>query len=91
MFYIYAIVSPVLVLVVLYYMRKPRLKTFIENVDFLYRGLPFLVVYALILYYLETENLINSGYAFLSIITFLVPLTIILFAIKSYHWCRQRR
>lgn len=91
MFYVYTIVLPVSILLVLYNTRKPRLITFIEYIDFIYRVLPFLVVYALILYYLENENLVNSGYAFLSLITFLIPLTMIVLSIKLFNWLRRRR
>jgi branched-subunit amino acid transport protein AzlD len=91
MFYAFAILFPLLILAALYYKRKPRLKVFSEYVDFAYRALPLGFVYALILYYLETEDLVDSGYAFLSLITFLIPLAIIVLALKSYYWFRQRR
>lgn len=91
MFYVYAIVIPVLALVALYYMRRPRLKVFSEYIDFIYRALPFLIAYALVLYCLETNDLVNSGYAFLAFITFLAPLTVIILALKLYNWFRLRR
>lgn len=91
MYYVFAIVLPVLILGALYYKRKPSLKVFSEYIDFVYRALPFMAVYALVLYYLETENLVDSGYAFLTIITFLIPISIIVLVLKLNYWFRRRR
>jgi hypothetical protein len=91
MFYIFAIVIPIVILVILYYIRKPKLYKLSNYIDFIFSVLPFLAVYTLLLYYLETENIINSGYAFLALITFLIPIAIIISILKLYYWLRKRR
>lgn len=51
-------------------------------VDFIANLLPRFYFYALLIYYLNMEGIFESGMAFLSVIFVLIPVTIVIYAVK---------
>jgi len=82
MFYIYSIVIPVIIFVLGFYINKIKLHNFVDYVNVLLKTVPYLFTYALLLYFLENENYLSSGWAFYSILFFLIPATLIMIFIK---------
>lgn len=82
MFYIYSIVIPVIIIVLGFYFNKIKLHKFVDYVNVLLKTVPYLFTYTLLLYFLEMENYLSSGWGFYSIMFFLIPATSIMVVIK---------
>lgn len=75
-FYFYSVVIPILIYGVFAIMYAKDLKFSLLLKAFI-RALPYLYLYLFVLYYLEREDLIETGWAFYTLMFFLVPLSII--------------
>jgi len=70
MFYIYSILLPALILFIIYFIAgRPRIWSKIVNC--LFTSFIVLIVYTLVIYFLEMESYIDSGWAFYSLLFFL--------------------
>jgi len=84
MFYIYSILLPFLILFLLYFIDgKPRIRRKIIN--YLFKSFIALIVYTLLLYFLEMENYIDSGWAVYSLVFFLVLSGVLIIPFKLYY------
>lgn len=88
MFYLYTIFVPILLLLVNYIFTDPKPKTLINYVGLFLRTSVYLFAYAFMLYFLETEDYIDTSWAFYSILFFLVPVIIIALLIKVFYWIK---
>lgn len=88
MFYFYTIFTPIFIIGLSFYLYgKPNTKS--DFVNFLFEIVKTLITYALLIYYLESEHFINSGWAFYSIIFFLIPFGLIIIPFKLYYLLRK--
>jgi len=80
MFYVYTILIPFIVGVILHLIKKPnRTKKYL---NFFILLLCILSVYALLMYFLEMENIVTVGWVFYSLIFFLIPSFAIVLILK---------
>jgi hypothetical protein len=91
MFYIYTIFVPALILLIGYYLSNPKRKGKSGYIDLIIKRLPYFFLYSFLLYFLEMESYINSGWAFYTILFFLIPVTLIVLLLKMYYWNMKRR
>ena len=90
MFYIYTILIPILIFVAGFYLEgKPNKKR--DVVSFLFKIFKTFFTYALLLYFLEMENYINSGWSFYSMLFFLIPFGIIIIPFKCYFLLKKEK
>lgn len=83
MFYFYTILLPILILLLVYFIEgKPDSKR--KFVNYFFKSFIILIIYGLFLYFLEMENYINSGWAFYTIMFFLIPFGIIIIPLRIY-------
>lgn len=80
MFYIYTILVPIIIGLIFYYIVKPN-KTK-KYLNFFITLIVILFVYALLMYFLEMEKIVTSGWVFYSLIFFLIPSFIIVLILK---------
>ena len=86
MFYFYTIFIPISIILLCYFLGgKPNKKS--DVVNYLFKTL---ITYALLLYYLEMENFIDSGWAFYSIIFFVIPFGILIAPFKLYYLLKRK-
>jgi hypothetical protein len=76
-FYIYSILVPLIIFMVFVFIQRSR-----DGSNYLFlrgflRALPYLFFYLFLLYYLEREGFIDSGWAFYALIFFLLPMALI--------------
>ncbi len=90
MYYLYAIVVPLLILAFYYIGTKTKPANFSEWIDLLLTSLPSIWGYVFFLYYLERENKLHTGWADLGIATFLIPITIIVVLLKLFYWGKNK-
>lgn len=86
----YLIVLPIFILIVNNLVSKEKPKTFVSYLDILLRSLPHLYGYMLLLYYLGMENIADTGWAPITMITVLVPISIIALLLKFFFWLYLR-
>ena len=95
MFYVYTILIPVLI-VAGSYLATAKYKPKYWYVDVLLKALFWTYFYTFFLYYLDSENKIDSGWAFVTLITFLMPVSAIIFILKLYsifkqNWLKRKK
>lgn len=88
---IYSILIPVLILVVGYFVNKPKPKRVTEFVNFLFKMLYHLWGYSFFLYYIDTEKFVDAGWANLNLFIYLVPISIIIILLKMFFWIKNRK
>lgn len=89
MFYIYTIVFPLLILLLNYFVVKP--KRFSEYVTLVLRTLPYLYGYMFFMYYLQREHDVRTGGADLGLFIFLIPITAVTLLLKLFFWIKSLR
>jgi hypothetical protein len=85
MFYVQSIVIP-LIIVFMAYLIKQVERNFRGHIIVLCSALPYIYLYTALLYFLQIEHISPTGWAFNSIMFFLVPSTVILLVIRLVHW-----
>jgi hypothetical protein len=89
MFYFYSILIPFLILAIGFYLEgKPKRK--LEVVNYLFKMFLTLVLYTLLIYFLETEHYINSSWTFYTILFFLIPFGLIVTMFKLYYLFKNK-
>jgi len=87
---IYSILTPLLILGLNYLvMAKPL--SFERFIHLLFRSLPHLFGYILLLYYLSVEYGVDVTWAPITLITFLTPIAILVIILKLFFWVRNRK
>ncbi len=90
MFYVYSILIPLLILGLNYLvMDKPF--SFERFIHLLFKALPHLFGYILLLYYLNAEHDVDVTWAPITLITFLIPLAISVIILKLFFWIKKRK
>lgn len=89
MFYLLSVFIPIIILLIFYFINRHALNTMVSYVNLVFKTLPFFFIYSFVVYYIETRGLVNSGYATLAIITFLVPISIIIVILKIIFWYKD--
>lgn len=88
MFYFYSIFIPISIIILGFYLEgKPSKKS--DIVTYLFKILKTLVTYSLLLYYLESEHIINSSWAFYSVMFFLIPFGLVIIPLKLYYFLKR--
>ena len=82
MFYVYTLLYPFIIVVFLFWLWRPELKSIKSWVDSVLKTLPYLFVYTLILSILEHFSLVDSGWVIYSLVFALILVTIIIMGIK---------
>ncbi len=89
MFYFYTIIIPILIIVVSFYLEdKPSRKQ--DVINFLFNLVKTFFTYTLLLYYLESELIINVGWTFFAMLFFLIPFSILVIPFKLYYFFKNR-
>jgi len=89
MFYLLTIFIPILIIIIFYFMMGFS-NDFFGHIRILIKVLPYMYLYAFLLYFLEMEDYLHSSWAFSSLMFFLVPISIILIIIYFFIKGRQR-
>jgi drug/metabolite transporter (DMT)-like permease len=90
MFYFYTILIPVLIIITGFYLEgKPNKKRYVVN--FLFKIFITFFIYTFLLYYLEMENIINSGWSFYTMLFFLIPFGILIIPFKCYFFLNKEK
>ena len=77
MFYVYTIVIPVILFMVLCLFVKPNLKTVLGWTKAIWKYLPLYVGYTVAVYFVEKDRWIDSGWTFYTLCFFLIILVVI--------------
>ena len=88
-FYSYTIAIPILILFINYYFINQKPKKIIDYVEFVLKSVPSLFGYAFLLYFLESENYIDTSWAFYTVLFFLIPITLLVLLITL--WGRKKK
>jgi len=82
MFYLYTIFGPILIILFLFIIWKPNLKSFKSWNDNLLKTIPYLFTYCLFIYLIELIGLKDSSWELYSIIFILILSSVLLLIIK---------
>jgi hypothetical protein len=91
MFYIYTLLLPAFILGISYFLTNPKPKKIREYLNLSFKTLPSLFGYGFFLYFLEMENLGDTGWAFYSVMFFLVPTSVIILFLKLFYWIKDKK
>jgi hypothetical protein len=91
MFYVYVLFIPVLILAIDYGIAKPKPRKVSEYISLLLKAMPHEFGYAFLLYYLDNEKNIDTGWSFLTLIMFFIPITVIVLLLKLFYWLKASR
>jgi hypothetical protein len=89
MFYVYTALVPFLILVA-NYLATLKCKHKTQYTDVLLRTLLWTFGYTFFLYYLDAESLLDAGWAFITLITFLIPISVIIILLKLFYVFRRK-
>jgi heme/copper-type cytochrome/quinol oxidase subunit 4 len=90
MFYFYTILLPLVILLLNYFVEgKPNTKR--KIISYFFKSFLFLIIYTLLIYFLEMENYIDSGWAFYTLLFFLIPFAIIIIPIRLYYYIKKEK
>ena len=90
MFYFYTILIPILIIITGFYLEgKPNKKR--DMINFLFNLFKTFLTYTLLLYYLEMENIINSGWSFYTMLFFIIPFGILIIPFKCYFFLNKEK
>lgn len=78
MFYIFTIIIPILIIVILYILNKP-IKSFNSFFKLYSYSFISILIYAVIVYFLEKNTMLKIGWATYTLILVLVPALLLLF------------
>lgn len=90
MFYIYTVLIPILIAILVFYFER-KLNSKLNVIKYLFEIFKILFTYSLLLYYLEMEHIIDTSWAFYSIMFFLVPFGIIITPLRIYSYFKNRK
>ena len=91
MYYIYAYLLPILILVINYYAATSKPKRFSEWVRLLMRTMLHELGYMFFIFYLDTEQKVDTGWAFLTLVTILIPIAAIVFVLWLFFLFKEKR
>lgn len=91
MLYIFVVFIPLLILVLGYILSPLKPKSFPGYMKFMARVLPYLFCYGLLLYFLEMESYIDTGWVFYSYIFFMLPVAIIVLLFNLSYWVKNKK
>lgn len=91
MFYILTIVVPLSIFGLAYLLSSKKPKKLFEWVNLAAKSLPYYIGYTFIIYYLEMENIFETGWVFYTLLFFLFPLGILIGLLKLIHWYRTTK
>lgn len=86
MFYILTILIPLVIILIPQISNYNKGFTFIRVINSLIISIPFLMVYMFIIYNLEKEGSLNTGWVYYSLLFFFIPYVVILLLIKIIHF-----
>ena len=88
--YLFAFLGPIIILVLNYLFANETPKTFTDYLNVLFCALPHLWGYMFFIYFLGMENYIDTGYAPITLVTFLTPITVIAILLKIFFWIKAQ-
>lgn len=91
MLYVYVLLVPVLLLIGAYALNKVKPKNFADYVKLITKVLPYLFLYGFLLYFLEMEKFITTGWVFYSLMFFLIPIAIVILCLRIFYWYKEMK
>lgn len=88
---ILVIVVPLLIVFLHYVFERKTNSILITILDAVFKSLPNQFGYMFFLYYLGMENIIDTGWTPITLIIFLIPITIIVLFLKLILWVRNKK
>jgi len=88
MFYLYTVIIPIIIAIVLFFVTKPNKNRKYLHYTLILLGILF--IYAFIMYFLEMEKIVTSGWVFYSLIFFLIPSLAIVLLLKLVMFLLKR-
>lgn len=88
MFYVYTILIPFAISLILYFIKKPNTVT--KYLNFFITLIIILFGYALLMYFLEMEKVVTSGWVFYSLIFFLIPSFVITLILRLIFFLKNK-
>lgn len=85
MFYVYSILIPIVILVFKYFIVKPKPKELVQYLDLLIKTLPYIYGYVVLLYFLAITDYLDVGWAFYSLMVFLIPISLLALGVRKYY------
>ena len=87
---VYTIVIPILIVIINYLVTKNKPRKASGYIDILLKSLPHEYGYMFFLYWLEEEQKVNTGWAPITLINVLFPITVVLLLLKMLNWIFSR-
>lgn len=87
--YFYVIIIPILIFTCNYLLRKIKPKSFSDYISFTAKTFPYLLGYAILIYFLEIKNVIKTGWVFLGLELLWGPLYFISFLLLGIFFVRN--
>lgn len=81
--------SPYLIIVLVIFFSENKSINFENGMSIIIKSLPYQFLYALLLYFLESEEYINTSWAFYTVLFFLIPVTLLIGLIKIYSLIKR--
>jgi galactitol-specific phosphotransferase system IIC component len=87
---VYTLLMPVLILVINYWVTQKKPKDISDYINILVRSLPHQYGYVFFLYYLGNEKIADTGWAPITLLTFLIPISIVALLLKLFYWVKNK-
>ena len=91
MFNLYTVIIPLAIVLLGYSFSKPKPKKASDKVTMAIKTLPWQFCYLFLICYLESERVINSGWASFTLALLLIPISALLLLLKLYYFIRARK
>lgn len=89
MFYVYTVLTPILILMLGSYIANPRPKKIPDFVNLIFKMIPHFYGYAFFLYFLEMEGYIDTVWSFYTVLFYMTPISIIVVILKIIYFLKK--
>jgi hypothetical protein len=87
---LHVLIVPVAIVLMHYYAVRPFSKSMQGHVDVITKSLPNEFGYMFFLYYLGNEEILEVGWAPITLLIFLTPITLVALLLKAYYWVQKK-
>lgn len=91
MLYVFVVFIPLVILLLGYVFSAAKPNSFPSYIKLIVKVLPYLFCYGLLLYFLEMENYIDTGWVFYSYTFFMLPVAIIALLLNLLYWVKNKK